>query len=375
MHSAALAPPADPFAALNDEQRAAVEHGLAGATGGPAGPLLVIAGAGTGKTMTLAARVARLVLDGADPNRLLLLTFSRRAAHEMERRAGRLLHAALGFRATQQAPALPWSGTFHAIGARLLREHAGAIGLSPQFTIHDRGDAEDQMGWVRQELELAATGKRFPLKGTCLAIYSRVVNSRMTVDEVVRDLFPWCQGWEAELKRLFPAYVDAKQQQQVLDYDDLLLYWQQMMEEPAHRRRHRRALRPRAGRRVPGHQPAAGRHPARPQARRPRPDRGGRRRAVDLLVPRRRAAQHPRLPGAVRAAGARARADAQLPLDAAHPRCLERAHRAGRRALHEGPARRARRREAAARHRGRRDGAGALGGRSRCCCTAKAACR
>ncbi|QTN22018.1 ATP-dependent helicase [Rhizobacter sp. AJA081-3] len=230
MLSIALASPADPFASLNEEQRAAVEHGQAGT---PAGPLLVIAGAGTGKTMTLAARVARLVLDGADPNRLLLLTFSRRAAHEMERRAGRLLHAALGFRATQQAPALPWSGTFHAIGARLLREHAGAIGLSAQFTIHDRGDAEDQMGWVRQELELATTGKRFPLKGTCLAIYSRVVNSRMTVDEVVRDLFPWCQGWEAELKRLFGAYVDAKQQQQVLDYDDLLLYWQQMMEEPA----------------------------------------------------------------------------------------------------------------------------------------------
>jgi len=138
MPPATLATPADPFALLNDEQRAAVEHG-------PAGPLLVIAGAGTGKTMTLAARVARLVLDGADPNRLLLLTFSRRAAHEMERRAGRLLHAALGFRATQQAPALPWSGTFHAIGARLLREHAGAVGLSPQFTIHDRGDAEDQV--------------------------------------------------------------------------------------------------------------------------------------------------------------------------------------------------------------------------------------
>jgi DNA helicase-2/ATP-dependent DNA helicase PcrA len=150
----------------------------------------------------------------------------------MERRAGRLLHSALGFRSAQQAPALPWSGTFHAIGARLLREHAGAIGLAPQFTIHDRGDAEDQIGLVRQELELAATGKRFPLKGTCLTIYSRVVNSCMTVDQVVRDLFPWCQGWEAELKRLFRAYVDAKQAQQVLDYDDLLLYWQQMMEEP-----------------------------------------------------------------------------------------------------------------------------------------------
>ena len=225
-----LAPPADPFATLNDEQRSAVEHGLAGEADGP---LLVIAGAGTGKTMTLAARVAKLVLDGADPNRLLLLTFSRRAAQEMERRAGRLLHGALGLRATQPAPALPWSGTFHSIGARLLREHAASLGLAPQFTILDRGDAEDLMGLVRQELELGAGGQRFPLKGTCLAIYSRVVNAQQGVDEVVQTLFPWCLGWEAELKRLFRAYVDAKQQQQVLDYDDLLLYWQQMMEEPA----------------------------------------------------------------------------------------------------------------------------------------------
>ncbi len=216
---------ADPFATLNDAQREAVAH--------RGTPLLVIAGAGTGKTMTLAARVARLVLDGADPNRVLLLTFSRRAAHEMERRAGRLLHAALGLRATQGVPALPWAGTFHAVGARLLREYAGSIGLAPQFTLLDRSDAEDLMGWTRQELGLGSGGARFPLKGTCLAIYSRVVNARSTVDEVVKTMFPWVLGQEAELKRLFGAYVEAKQQQHVLDYDDLLLYWQQMMEEPA----------------------------------------------------------------------------------------------------------------------------------------------
>ena len=97
----------DPFASLNAEQRAAVEHGIGS---GPAAPLLVIAGAGTGKTMTLAARVARLVLAGANPERILLLAFSRRAAQEMERRSGRLLHAALGFGTTQRAPALPWAG-------------------------------------------------------------------------------------------------------------------------------------------------------------------------------------------------------------------------------------------------------------------------
>ncbi|OYU74455.1 MAG: hypothetical protein CFE45_34785, partial [Burkholderiales bacterium PBB5] len=108
--AAAKPPPAGPFDSLNAQQRAAVMHGDA--------PLRVLAGAGSGKTMTLAARVARLVLDGADPNRLLLLTFSRRAAQEMTARAGRLLHQALGLRATQAAPTLPWAGTFHAIGAR-----------------------------------------------------------------------------------------------------------------------------------------------------------------------------------------------------------------------------------------------------------------
>jgi DNA helicase-2/ATP-dependent DNA helicase PcrA len=220
----------DPFATLNAEQRAAVEHGIGNEF---APPLLVIAGAGTGKTMTLASRVARLVLDGADPQRILLLTFSRRAAQAMEHRCGRVLHAALGFSATQRAPGLPWAGTFHSIAARLLREAAGAIGLSPQFTIHDRGDAEDLMGLVRQELGLAATAKRFPLKGSCLAIYSRVVNSQLPVDTVVSSLYPWCLGWESELKQLFRAYVQAKQQQQALDYDDLLMYWQQMMAEPA----------------------------------------------------------------------------------------------------------------------------------------------
>jgi DNA helicase II / ATP-dependent DNA helicase PcrA len=222
--------PHRPFASLNDAQRQAVEYGIGEAR---PGPLLVIAGAGTGKTLTLASRVAALVLAGTDPNRILLLTFSRRAGQEMERRAGHELHAALGFGSTQRAPSLPWCGTFHSIGARLLREYAGAIGLSPQFTIHDRGDAEDLMGMVRQALGLAATSKRFPMKGTCLTVYSRVVNSQASLESVVAELYPWCLGWEDELKALFKAYVLAKQEQQLLDYDDLLLYWEQMMTEPA----------------------------------------------------------------------------------------------------------------------------------------------
>jgi DNA helicase II / ATP-dependent DNA helicase PcrA len=221
----------DPFAELNAEQRQAVEHGVADAPQRP-GPLLVIAGAGSGKTMTLASRVARLVLAGADPQRMLLLTFSRRAAMEMERRVGRVLHQALGYSPAQRPPAFPWAGTFHSVGARLLRDYAGRIGLAESFTIHDRADAEDLMGLVRQELGLAATKNRFPLKGTCLAIYSRVVNSRADLNAVLQDVYPWCSAWESELKRLFGAYVQHKQQQHALDYDDLLLYWAQMMAEP-----------------------------------------------------------------------------------------------------------------------------------------------
>ncbi|HWP17904.1 MAG TPA: ATP-dependent helicase [Burkholderiaceae bacterium] len=213
---------------MNERQLEAVHHGVDEAR---APALLVVAGAGSGKTMTLAARVARLVLAGADPQRMMLLTFSRRAAQEMERRAGQVLQQALGLTGTQRPPALPWAGTFHAIGARLLREHAGRIGLAEQFTVLDRGDAEDLMGWVREEQGLARTHKRFPLKGTCLAIYSRVVNSEASLAQVLQRHYPWCAEWDAELKRLFRAFVAAKQDQQVLDYDDLLLYWAQMMED------------------------------------------------------------------------------------------------------------------------------------------------
>lgn len=223
------APAADPFASLNDAQRAAVDHGRGEAA---PGPLLVLAGAGTGKTTTLAARVARRVLDGADPHRLLMLTFSRRAAQEMERRVAQTLSRVLGLGAAQPIAALPWSGTFHSIGARLLREYAPSIGLSPQFTILDRSDAEDLLGWVRQELGFAATEKRFPMKGTCLSIYSRAVNARMPVGDVVAKLHPWCMGWEEELAALFRAYDEAKHRQQVLDYDDLLLAWHELMAVP-----------------------------------------------------------------------------------------------------------------------------------------------
>ena len=225
--------PADPFASLNDEQRAAVDHDI-GVAPEQRRALLVIAGAGSGKTNTLAHRVARLIAGGADPQRILLLTFSRRAATEMTNRAGSVLQRVFSLSAGQSPTRLPWAGTFHSIGARLLRDYAGRIGLDAAFTIHDRGDSEDLMGMVRHEIGLSQTNnqKRFPLKGTCLSIYSRVVNSQEPLGVVLQSMFPWCCEWETELKTLFGAYVDAKQEQNVLDYDDLLLFWSEMAADP-----------------------------------------------------------------------------------------------------------------------------------------------
>jgi DNA helicase-2/ATP-dependent DNA helicase PcrA len=228
--AARIAKPAD-LGTLNDEQRRAVEHG--GAAPDKAPPLLIIAGAGSGKTNTLAHRVAHLVVGGADPRRILLLTFSRRAAAEMQRRVERIAAQVLGGRAGAMDGALAWSGTFHAVGARLLREYAREIGIDSGFTIHDREDSADLMNLVRHELGFSKAQKRFPMKGTCLAIYSRTVNAEAPLDEVLTRSFPWCAEWETQLRRLFGAYVEAKQKQNVLDYDDLLLYWAQMMMEDA----------------------------------------------------------------------------------------------------------------------------------------------
>src|SRR5438552_12011596 len=162
---------------LNPDQRRAVEHGLDDPVRSPGGPLLVIAGAGSGKTNTLAHRVAHLVVKGADPQRVLLLTFSRRAAAEMERRAGQVLSRVYGAGTMRRPPELRWSGTFHSIGARLLREYAKRIGLQESFSILDRSDAEDLLALVRHDLGLSDTKRRFPTKGTCAVIYSRVVNN------------------------------------------------------------------------------------------------------------------------------------------------------------------------------------------------------
>jgi len=215
----------DYLAELNEEQRRAVEHGVAVGFAKDGRPLLIIAGAGSGKTKTLAHRVAHLVVNGIDPQRILLLTFSRRAAADMTRRVKRITAAAIG---TGQID-LPWAGTFHAIGARLLREYATRIGLKPTFTILDRSDAADLMDVLRHDLGLSKTQSRFPQKETCLAIYSLAFNSGESLKQVLSDQFPWCVEWEEQLRKLFGVYAAAKQRQNVLDYDDLLLCWAEML--------------------------------------------------------------------------------------------------------------------------------------------------
>src|SRR6201991_2213397 len=222
--------PLDHLAKLNAKQRRAVEHGV-GDDAGDLAPLLVIAGAGSGKTNTLAHRVAHLIVNRADPRRILLMTFSRRAGSEKLRGGERMGREGMGGKAGIMTNALSWAGTFHGIGARLLREYAEQIGVDPAFTIHDREDSADLMNLVRHELGLSKTERRFPAKGTCLSIYSRCVNAEMPIEKVLGQFFPWCSGWHSELKQLFAAYVEAKQKQNVLDYDDLLLYWAQMMSD------------------------------------------------------------------------------------------------------------------------------------------------
>ena len=201
-----------------------------------AGPLLIVAGAGTGKTSTLAHRVAHLTLNGVDPARILLLTFTRRAALEMRRRSVDIVRKALGdilgSKSQVVSQRLTWTGTFHAIGNRLLRHYAPHLKLDPQFTVIDRGDSADLLDSLRQELGFAGKEQRFPRKDTCLAIYSHRVNTRRPLKDTLEVQFPWCLQWEEDLTKLYRAYVERKQRYGLLDYDDLLLYWHVLMSEP-----------------------------------------------------------------------------------------------------------------------------------------------
>jgi DNA helicase-2/ATP-dependent DNA helicase PcrA len=218
-----MANPSEPATTrdLNDQQLAAAQHG--------AGPLLIIAGAGTGKTRTLVHRVAHLIERGVAPDRILLLTFTRRASAEMLRRVDGVLRNFDGKPAGTTRKL--WGGTFHAIATGLLRHYGKAIGLQPGFTILDRSDSEDLLDVARTDLKLTKTERRFPKKGTCLAIYSACVNSQRPLTEVIADQFPWCEDATDDLKRLFSAYVDRKSEAAVLDYDDLLLFWQGLLHD------------------------------------------------------------------------------------------------------------------------------------------------
>jgi len=195
---------------LNAQQREAVTHGD--------GPLLVVAGAGSGKTRTLAYRVSYLISQGIAPERILLLTFTRRAAEEMLKRAASVIKT--GNPATSRV----WSGTFHGFANRILRIYSETAGIAPNFTIIDRTDAEDFLDVIRNDMEFSQKQSRFPRKSTCLAIYSRRVNGDEELETVLKKDFSWCEMWKEELKALFREYVDRKQKRDILDYDDLLLY-------------------------------------------------------------------------------------------------------------------------------------------------------
>jgi DNA helicase-2/ATP-dependent DNA helicase PcrA len=206
--------------ALNEEQRAAATH--------PGGPLLVLAGAGTGKTTTLAARVAWLIEQGAAPERVLLLTFTRRAAREMLGRA----RTFLGRSSKGRHAGRVVGGTFHSVAHRFVRRHAAALGLPAGFGVLDAADAADLMDLVRQEAGLGQTGRRFPRKSTLLDAYSRTVNAQRPLREVLAEAFPWCERHGEDLGRLFVEYGARKRSLGVLDLDDLLLHWRALARDP-----------------------------------------------------------------------------------------------------------------------------------------------
>ena len=230
--------PTSPFDALNASQRRAATFGTAVKDHGvAAGPLLILAGAGTGKTRTLAHRAAHLVLNGVDPARILMLTFTQRAAQDMIRRAQAIVsqiladRGKLGDRSVQSR--LQWSGTFHSVGSRILRLFAGQLGLHPGFTVLSRADAAELLGTIHHEFGFSAKDTRFPRRDACLWIYGYRVNSRLSLKQTLAEQLPRGSEWEPDLTRLYREYVSRKQKYNVLDIDDLLLYWQVMMQTPA----------------------------------------------------------------------------------------------------------------------------------------------
>jgi DNA helicase-2/ATP-dependent DNA helicase PcrA len=181
------------------------------------GPLRVIAGPGTGKTTTLTARVEVLLERGVMPERILLLTFTRRAAREIVNRV-RAIRGADQVRRVS-------GGTFHSVAHHTLRRHHAAVGLPEGFGVLDRGDAADLMDLVRGELGVVSRERRLPKKATLAALYSRTVNTGMPLVDVMRDNTPWCADSSDEVASIFTAFVARKRSLGLLDFDDLLLYW------------------------------------------------------------------------------------------------------------------------------------------------------
>ncbi len=208
------ATPRDFTAELNREQAAAATHG--------SGPLLIIAGAGTGKTRTLVYRVAHLIERGVAPERILLLTFTRRAAHEMLSRAERLVGS---------ASTRVQGGTFHATGHRLLRKFGPEAGLARDFSIMDQGDAEDLMQLARGSLGFGKSEKRFPKKETLHYVYSRHINAEIPIETLIEREFPQFLEQMPDMVRVYAEYVSRKSARNLVDYDDLLLFWALMLEQ------------------------------------------------------------------------------------------------------------------------------------------------
>src|SRR5215469_6866366 len=209
---------------LDTDQRQAATH--------PQGPLLVLAGAGTGKTRTLVARAAWLCGQGIEPSRILLLTFTRRAADDMLARAFHGVTRAADASAAGGRSKI-MGGTFHSIAHRVIRQHAESFSLPPQFSVVDPGDVVDLLDVLRGDHGLVGTERRAPRAATCADIYTRCVNTKQPVTEVIAAGFSWCTDFAGQLGDLFRGYVAHKRAHGLVDFDDLLLLWRAALADPA----------------------------------------------------------------------------------------------------------------------------------------------
>lgn len=206
----------DYAAELNPQQLAAVTA--------PPGPALVLAGAGAGKTRTLVYRVAWLIEQGVAPERILLLTFTNKAAREMMRRVADLLGRELGGL---------WGGTFHAIGHRILRRHAELLGYRRDFTILDREDARDLMNACLGEAEIDVKATRFPKADVLCDLLSLAVNTAQPLARVIERYYPYFAALTEPICDLARRYTERKRIGNMLDFDDLLVLWLRLLQEHA----------------------------------------------------------------------------------------------------------------------------------------------